>query len=740
MAYSSNNMKIKYLYTILIALLLVSCTDDPGLHEGYYPANELVYMFPSHNKFTMDTGNRGEGTFDVEAQGVSWQFRNSLNWVHLNPMSGSGFAKIKLNIDENPSTTNSRTGIFYLEPSSDTKWDLSFELSVSQGRAVPYATPEKTTMTFAGAPSTQVLKIESNCNWTISESASWITLSNKSNAVDVSVLANETGSSRSATLYIYPEGNSSSTAVTVTQSAATITTAVKKLEFKNSAGEYSLKINADANWKASSDQTWISVSPSSGTPGEKVLKVSVSPNTSISSRSGYVDFQINSKDILSIPVTQEGYFLKSEPTSLTMSAGEETKSVKVLSNSSWRILTKPSWLTVTPSSGKDTLNVSVKSAENPDVVERSGYIVLKADNISLTCSLKVAQSGQHFAYGQDYYECLDSAQTISINIESATTWGAHTDATWMSVSPTNSKGNGVLKVKLQENKGDDERIGVVTLNVGTKRYDITIKQRGKYFIVNSKDANTFSSKGGKLDIEISTSDSSWSAKVEDKASWLKLSKESGTGRNGTITVTVEDNPSVNKRSGSVTITSDSGKKIKIYIYQDGRFMEVDQQYILFFDKGGKSNDITIHTDGDISITKINGSWFEVSDITNGHFNVTASENKGDQHREGAIKIVMTDLKDGKMSLQIPVIQTAKGKTFVIKEGYGEDTDWDVYSQEGLSIKLVSYKEDTNWDSIFTFKFKISIEGYMDDEDYDNDSRYKQDIDKDGYKDDKNFDN
>ena len=93
-------MKIKYLYTILIAFLLVSCTDDPGLHEGYYPANELVYMFPSHNKFTMDTGNRGEGTFDVEAQGVSWQFRNSLNWVHLNPMSGSGFAKIKLNINK----------------------------------------------------------------------------------------------------------------------------------------------------------------------------------------------------------------------------------------------------------------------------------------------------------------------------------------------------------------------------------------------------------------------------------------------------------------------------------------------------------------------------------------------------------------------------------------------------------------------------------------------------------------
>ena len=737
-------MRFKYIFIILSSIILHSaCTDEWGPNQNSFASSVYRYLMPSANSFTDNAGYGGSTTFKVEATNVPWRFQDVVSWTSLDPMSGSGSSTgVTIRFQENPSTTNSRTGVFYLA-SAESSWPYRFPMQVSQSRSTPYAYPEKDTLTFSGASSSQQIDIVSNCSFRVSNTYSWITVSNVSqSSLTVTVAANTTNYKRTAYFYLQDSNGYNLYKVFVVQNSATVTTQTKSLNFKNSANNLTLKIDAEASWSASTQSSWIQITPSSGTAGQKEVKVSVTANTSVSQRTGYIYFKINSKEVLSIPVTQDGYFLKTSATSQTFDSVVESKTLSVYSNTSWKVKSKPSWLTITPTTGKDTLSITIKSDENQNVSQRTGEIVFAASQsgLSLETKVSVTQKGKTFTYGKDYIECLDSAQTIKVDIKSNGKWSAYTDSKWITVTPTTATGDAVLELKIAENTGDKARSGIVNLVIGKDQFDITIYQRGKYLIIDKNVANTFTSLGGTLELEISTSDSIWKANVDDKADWVKLSDTLGKGRVAKLNITVSENPTLNQRSSSVTITTSSGRSVKVMLYQNGKYLKVDNSHILFFAKGGQSDPISIVSDGNYTIKKVNGDWFEISDVKSGIFSVTAQENKGKTHREGAVLIEMTGLKDCSLSVQIPVIQTAKGETYVDNVGYGNDIDYDLHSESGISISIVKFGEDKNWDAKFQFKFEIKISGFKEDQNLDHDVNYDQNIDKGDYKEDTNYDN
>jgi hypothetical protein len=736
-------MKIKnILIVLLVSLLGTSCADDFGSHGDLFPGTQSVYLYTDYNTFTSDYGDAGYADFNVLSSGIGWHFTSVPSWTKLTPSSGSSSAKVRLDIEANPSTQNSRNGIFYLNPDTEIDFVYNYPMKIVQAASTPYATPEKTKMTFTGASSTQKLAIKSNCAFSISSSYSWVTASNiTGTSADIKVSANTTSYARSATLYINDSKGNRLSSFTVEQAVSTITSETKTLELKNTANDVKIKINADVAWNATTSQSWIQVSPSQGQAGSNTITVSVTPNTSVSSRSGYVYFNISSRNVLAIPITQLGYFIKLASSSVSMKSGEDAVETKVYSNTSWRVKSKPSWLTVTPQSGKDTATIKLTSVDNPEIVTRQGEVVVAStvSGINIESKLTVTQAKKNFTFGKNYYECIDTAQTFKIPIVSDGKWYATAPDSWITVSPSSARGNDTLKVSLTKNEQDDARIGCIHLSIGSKTYDITIKQRGKYFIVDSPQTNTFGSKGGQLQIDLSTSDSTWRAKVVGKANWITLSDTTGTGRNATIIATVADNPTLDARSGEIVIEGSSGKNVKIYVYQNGRYLTVSHTYILFFDKGGTSENIIISTDADYKITKINGDWFTVSNVANGVINVKASANNTKEHREGALKIEVTNLQKGTLSVQLPVIQAAKGKTFVFKEGYGEEQNWSLYSDNGVSLQIIGFSEDENWDGNFRTKFIFTKEGYADDNNLDDNGGTNMGIGKDDYNNDKTYD-
>ena len=112
---------------------------------------------------------------------------------------------------------------------------------------------------------------------------------------------------------------------------------------------------------------------------------------------------------------------------------------------------------------------------------------------------------------------------------------------------------------------------------------------------------TYTSKGGGLNVSISTNDN-WTAEIDKIAtSWLTLSKASGDS-NVDVKITATDNPSVNSRSANVYFTTVNSQSVRVLVNQDARFLTVDMQEVLFYSKGGKSDVITISTDGTYSLS------------------------------------------------------------------------------------------------------------------------------------------
>lgn len=79
-------------------------------------------------------------------------------------------------------------------------------------------------------------------------------------------------------------------------------------------------------------------------------------------------------------------------TSLSFTAEGESKNVSVTSNFSWETIDKPSWITISPSSGtKGTTNLTVTASKSSSTTSRTGTISLGKSS-SATTSISVSQA------------------------------------------------------------------------------------------------------------------------------------------------------------------------------------------------------------------------------------------------------------------------------------------------------------------------------------------------------------
>ncbi len=69
----------------------------------------------------------------------------------------------------------------------------------------------------------------------------------------------------------------------------------------------------------------------------------------------------------------------------------ETKPDYLTSSLSWYVVSKPSWITVNPSSGSGSVNLQITASSNPVGAFRTG--IIKLSNNSTTIIINVEQDG-----------------------------------------------------------------------------------------------------------------------------------------------------------------------------------------------------------------------------------------------------------------------------------------------------------------------------------------------------------
>lgn len=653
---------IKYIYMSGIALLLASCVDTP-VPEEYKPTGEAHYLEVSQTELSF--GSDAESKKVSVNSSQSWIFSDYAIWLNLSSDSGNCDCEVSIDAEENLSADVVRTSIFYLK-TMDEGWNFAKTMSADQKAAIPYIVFTPESITTAGSASNHKINVNANTQWTARCDAEWVSLTPATDLSYLDVTLSENLTNVARTAHIIVEGAKTKTFV-VTQNAANLSADVNTLEYSQSGGSYLLKINSEVAWSANTTYDWIDVIPVSGSAGEASITIATTPNWNTNSRTGSVGFYIGNDKYTSIVIKQDGVKLSAVNELFFLALGE-SKTVEVDANISWKVLSKPNWVSVSPESADGSSLMTVSVGNNSDTANRTGIIKLGNEGVTQTA-------------------------------------------------------------------------------------EISVSQDGKYFSVNNE-ALAIGSKGGEIQVSLSTNDS-WSISLLNNAEWLTVSEMSGE-ESLTVDFTAGDNPSVNPRSETATITPTDLDPVNVILRQSARYLTVDSEGVQFFSKGGTSAPIVISTDGKYTVTE-QTDWFSVShegDV----IVVKADVNETGHIRTGDISITLTDLTDGSMTLALTVTQLAPGGNFS-REDYTEDNLWDATYNRVFTISVIGYASDKNWDEKEHHGITVTIEGYKGDENWDGtsgsgnmgkdnysgDDSYNADngsgdLGKDDYSGDNNYDN
>lgn len=723
----------RHIFLYIIAyFLLVGCSEkyDEGL--GLYPTliPRYIAVTPSALSYSAMASSN---TLQITSTETPWNIENGIEWISLSPASGSSSASVNVSVTENKSGDDVRTGIFYLK-ANVSDWKYESPISVTQASATSTISLSKSEIDFTGAQNSENVEVTANCSWTATSSADWLTITKKDNTITLSVTSNDSNYNRTAIVSVIHSGTSNaSQKITVRQLPASINASTESLEFNNTASSVDVTINAEASWTTSTSSSWIEISPASGNSGISTMRVCVSPNTSISERTGYVNISIGGSQRIQIPIRQCGIYVETEQLELSFVAAGGLLNLSVLSNTNWIVSSLPSWITVSPNQGEGNGTVKVTASENPNTANRSGVIHLTQTGLSIDVAVNVFQAGKTFDVNTTVlnFEDMEATQTISIKTDG--TWTASVSESWITVSPTTNSGNSTLSVTVSENTSDNERSGQVVVVMADKSVTINVVQKGKYFTV-SNNLLTYTSKGGAIDMSISTNDS-WSAKVEDGSTWLSLSKTSGIG-NVDVKVTASDNASVNSRTATLVFETTHNQNVRVVVTQDARYLRVDNREILFYSKGGTSEAITVSTDGSYEIT-CSDSWLSITQSSN-IFTVTATENSEIDTRTGTVTIALTDLEDGTYSLTLTVTQLNNGGSFLRKD-YDDDHNWDDMDNSAGNLTITGFGSDKNYDTNTSSGTTLSVSGYQSDKNWDKSSSSGVTVSVTSFSSEKNYD-
>jgi formylglycine-generating enzyme required for sulfatase activity len=194
--------------------------------------------------------------------------------------------------------------------------DAIKNIDVSQGDKTSSSTSKEKYMrvsveslSFTSPEGSMSFTITSNTSWTIKSDHEWCTVSSTSGSNDatltVNVSENTSTSSRSATITI-STNDAGSVKVRVHQAGADSNLQLNKanLSFTATGGSDSFTITSNTNWTITSDQTWCTVSTSSGSENGTIT-VNVSENKSTESRSATITVRAGTTQ-QAIAVTQAG--------------------------------------------------------------------------------------------------------------------------------------------------------------------------------------------------------------------------------------------------------------------------------------------------------------------------------------------------------------------------------------------------------------------------------------------------
>ena len=185
------------------------------------------------------------------------------------------------------------------------------------------------------------------------------------------------------------------------------------MDFTSSRETKSLTIESNTRWTVNSSESWLTVSPSSGSKNGTV-SVTAAENQTTTKRTATIT--VSKGEVLrTINVTQEGIpvILELSTSSMGFSYSGDVYSLTISSNVTWTVSSSVTWLTVSPSSGSNNGTLTVTAQANSTSSRRSGVITVRGGGITQT--VNVSQSGPSPRGDITFWSDIHGSINISFN-------------------------------------------------------------------------------------------------------------------------------------------------------------------------------------------------------------------------------------------------------------------------------------------------------------------------------------
>ena len=625
-------------------------------------------VYPSNLSFEVKGGKQ---TFSVNAK-TAWKLvPTDKTWLKVDPDNGEGSDKnveVTVTAEPNPYTT-ARSADIQLLNSAGT---VMQKVSVTQEAG--HITADASKFNFDAVGGDQTLSVKANVGWKLTkQNLDWLTLKPSSGTgdYDVTLTASEntTDSDRKGTLILCnSDGTKEVKKIDVEQKALQLSISTSSATYSADGESKTLTVTANGAWTASSDVSWASVNPTSGS-GNKVLTVNVDANPSTQKRTGKITITSGSLSKV-YTITQEGneVSMSANHESLSFVAAGGEKILQITSNADWTLAEYANWIELGATEGKaGVAAVVVTVLPNDTEKERSAKLFLKygsatKQTITVTQAGKVADQTLSGSLSQTDFDSAGGPATLSI--QGNLGWKVEFPS-WVTCNPENGTGTATVSVTVTPNTTINSRNGQIKLlkSSGEQVDAWDISQSG--MSEQSGDTHYFNSIGGSEDFYPG---SSWTAEVVDGSDWIKLAATSGTASNPVGIITNENN-SVNARTGHVKITY-GGNVYTHTIYQYGKTLSVSRSTESFFAKGGTCESFSVEADRTPTV-KSNANWLTVTQ-TGKNFTLTAAQNTGSQKRTATVTITLSGVAD--LSRTVTVTQAGVNGSFGF-DGFADDEDW-----------------------------------------------------------------
>lgn len=403
---------------------------------------------------------------------------SSYSWLSVTPEQGdAGTSDIVLEVSPNASASG-RTGYVQFMIGSSSVVQVKVE------QAGIYLNVSPSAVSFDADACSRDIEVGSNMEWKVLAKPDWVSASPENSKGDATLTLraadNSLTASRSGVVTIGIEGLSIQQDITVSQKGRTFDNLIASLQFEAKSGSQTVTVTTDGSWTATSNQSWLTLSPASG-KGTATVTATASENTTDQPREALVTVKVGNTE-KTILVTQAAHYLTLAPTQFNaLPSTGGSHQLTIASDDSWTASKKAAWLSVSPSSGTGTIEVTATAADNPSVNARKDTVAI-TPSYAIPVRAVILQDARYLKVDtRDIYFYYRGGTSDPVTVDTDGSYSVTASDTWLTIRQ-NGK---TFTVTATENTTADKREGKVVVSLTglvageSKTIEIPVVQRVK---------------------------------------------------------------------------------------------------------------------------------------------------------------------------------------------------------------------------------------------------------------------